>query len=88
MEPKNYQQDEGLRSLIRIESKQDLVLFRLDAQARQTENLALEIEKTKKRVDKVESKVNHFAAYFAGAVAVVTTIWMVFKDNLRSLFNG
>ena len=86
----NKQENEGLfRSLSRIEGKQDLVLWRLDQQAKEQGRLAERIERTEDRVANVESKLNWYSAYFAGAVMVIGGVWYAFKAKLGTwIANG
>ena len=78
-----------LRSLGRIEGKQDLILLRIEDQAREQARLSDRIEKTETRVANVESKLNWYSAYFAGAVMVIGGIWYAFKAKLGAwIANG
>jgi len=79
-------------SLMRIEGKQDLMLWRIDQQALKQADLEKEVNDTKERVVRVEHKVNRYAAWVAGAVAAVGAVWMLFQEGIReavgNLWNG
>lgn len=68
-----------LRSLGRIEGKQDLILHRIDSQARAQKEL-------EERVADVEKKLNWYAAYIAGAGAVIVIGWNLLKGKIMGAF--
>lgn len=70
------------RSLGRIEGKQDLVLARLDAQAREQEVFKARLDTLDDRMDGIDKKL----AYWAGGAAVVMTGLTLFKDKLLNVF--
>jgi len=76
------------RSLGRIEGKQDLILVRLDAQARDQEKLAARLDKNEERLGRVEKKLNWYAAYIAGAGAVIGIIWYTVRSKVAGWIGG
>lgn len=76
------------RSLGRIEGKQDLILVRLDTQARDQEKLAERIDRNDERLDRVEKKLSWYGAYVAGVGAVIGVIWYTFKSKVAGWFDG
>ena len=70
------------RSLGRIEGKQDLILTRLDGQAKEQEAIRGTVANLSRRVDGVETKM----AYWAGGLAVMGTAAVFLKDRLLGVF--